>query len=381
MFFYILFAIIFIINILLLIAIFTYLERKILGVIQLREGPNVVGFLGLLQPIADAIKLLVKETLIPRVANKFLFFFAPFLILFSSFFIWIFLPLHPFGTLYSSELTLLFIFFFSSLNVYSLFIAGWSTNSKYGFLGAVRSISQMISYEIIILLAILPIVFLSSSISLDYFVYIQEKYIWFCFISLPSAIFFLISIFAETNRAPFDLPEAEAELVAGYNVDYSSFAFACFFLGEYSNMITMVSLFVSIFLGGVYSLFPLDFLNFFQHLGFIELIKGEEGLFSYLPLFSKFQNYSQLALDYLNGEEHSLFFSKLTTIFLLLTSSFIFFFKVVFMLFVMVWVRATWPRLRYDQLMSFCWKHMFPLLFSWYIFFIFFCLINKFYFL
>jgi NADH-quinone oxidoreductase subunit H len=267
------------------IAFFTIAERKAMAAIQRRRGPNVVGLWGLLQPLADGLKLLGKKLVLPSRADLNLFLFAPVLILTLSLISW---NLVPFGVgnldvkywniqflveyfvvlgktdwteiaCYIEETnkgvaqihyTILFLLGLSSLNVYAIIIAGWSSNSKYAFLGSLRSAAQMISYEVSIGLVLLPIVLLSKTFNLTDIVLCQERFGWFCLPLLPLTIIFFVSMLAETNRTPFDLPEAEAELVAGYNVEYSSLIFSMFFLGEYSNMLLMSTLISIFFFGG-----------------------------------------------------------------------------------------------------------------------------------
>jgi NADH-quinone oxidoreductase subunit H len=264
------------------IAYYTLAERKIMAAIQRRRGPNVVGFWGLLQPLADGLKLIAKEMVIPSHANSRIFVIAPLSILTLGLLNWSILPFGCFDisehahkeeiaqTLYISnepmrksfdvlvELNqiadvrygLLVTLALSSLTVYGLVIAGWASNSKYAFLGALRSAAQMISYEVSISLVLIPVIFMASSLNFTEIVFAQERTTWFLLPLLPLAIIFFISMIAETNRTPFDLPEAEAELVAGYNVEYSSIIFAMFFLAEYSNMIMMSLVYVELFLGG-----------------------------------------------------------------------------------------------------------------------------------
>jgi NADH-quinone oxidoreductase subunit H len=324
-----------IICLLISVAYFTIAERKVMAAIQRRRGPNVVGFWGLLQPLADGLKLLVKELLVPTKSNPIIFVFAPIVILTLSLVSW---SIVPFGLSVTGEndffysLTsvgyetlkidildyifytasvanikcgLLFLLAVSSLNVYGIIIAGWASNSKYAFLGALRSAAQMISYEVSISLVILPVILLSGSLNLTEIVYIQGITGWFVFPLLPCAIVFFISMLAETNRAPFDLPEAEAELVAGYNVEYSSMIFAMFFLGEYSNMLLMSTLITILFFGG------------------------------WLPGFF-----------YLNFMPSSLVFSI----------------KIAIFCFLFILVRAAFPRYRYDQLMNIGWKVFLPIM-------------------
>jgi len=270
-------ALIKIICLLIAIAYFTIAERKIMAAIQRRRGPNIVGFWGLLQPLADGLKLIVKEMVIPTHANSRIFVVAPIVLLTLSLSVWCIVPFGcqssievstnskqiAFDLLFSSNAnrgfslelnsianvnySLLVILAVSSLNVYGIIIAGWASNSKYAFLGALRSAAQMISYEVTVSLTILPVVALSGSLNLLKIVIAQHNTIWYIFPLLPAGIVFFISMIAETNRTPFDLPEAEAELVAGYNVEYSSIIFAMFFLAEYANMIFVSLLTVALF--------------------------------------------------------------------------------------------------------------------------------------
>lgn len=299
-----------IIPVLLSIAFLTLAERKVLGAMQKRKGPNIVGIWGLLQPLADGLKLLLKETLFPSVANKFLFVFAPiltFLLALANF------AIVPFGeTLVLSDINLGYLYFFaiSSLGVYGIILAGWSSNSRYAFLGALRSAAQMISYEVSIGFVLMPIFMIVGSLNLVEIVQFQS-HIWFIVPLWPLFLIWNISILAETNRPPFDLPEAEAELVAGYNVEYSSMTFALFFLGEYGNIILMSVSTVILFLGG------------------------------WLPLFNLY----------------------------LLPSWIWFSLKLCLILFIFIWVRASFPRLRYDQLMRLGWKVFLPISLGFVIFY------------
>jgi len=246
---FILKCLILIVPLLISVAYFTIAERKIMGSIQIRRGPNVVGFIGLMQPLADGAKLFFKELVFPSNSDEVLFILAPLMSLTLSIMGWLVIPFGYGLFLCDLNLGILYIFVISALNVYSLLFAGWSSNSKYAYLGAIRSVSQMISYEISIGFTCLIIVISSGSYNLSKIVILQ-KTIWYCSPFLPMMVVFFISILAETNRHPFDLPEAESELVSGYNVEYSGIPFAQFFLGEYANMLLM-SVFGSIlFLGG-----------------------------------------------------------------------------------------------------------------------------------
>jgi NADH-quinone oxidoreductase subunit H len=341
-----------IVCILIAVAYFTLAERKVMASIQRRRGPNVVGFWGLLQPIADGLKLVVKELVIPARSNSRIFILSPLVILVLSFVSWSVIPFGvtdvvetlnydvisnsilqkdtiyspikrninnfltwnnftEFSTIANISYGILFILAISSLNVYGIILGGWSSNSKYAFLGALRSAAQMISYEVSLGLVILPVILLSGSLNFVDIVVSQNRTGWYFVPLLPCAIIFIISMIAETNRAPFDLPEAEAELVAGYNVEYSSFTFAMFFLGEYSNMLLMATLATILFFGGWYA--PCSF-------------------FSFIP------------------------------------QSVIFSLKILFFCFIFILVRATLPRYRYDQLMDIGWKIFLPITFGYLIF-------------
>ena len=291
-----------ILPLLIAVAFLTLAERKIMGSMQQRRGPNSVGFHGLLQPVADAIKLMIKETVTPTNATTFSFVLAPILTLFLSLCCWCFIPFYNTAVFVNLDLGLLFVFALSSLTVYGIIISGWSSNSRYAFLGAIRSSAQMISYEIclgLILVCILVCVGNLNFISIVTF----QSFIFFVIPLFPLFLMFLISILAETNRAPFDLPEAESELVSGFNVEYSSMGFALFFLAEYSSMILMSALTVITFLGG------------------------------WLFVFNDW-----IVL-------HFIFFA----------------FKISAILFFYIWVRASFPRFRIDQLMRLCWKIFLPL--------------------
>jgi NADH-quinone oxidoreductase subunit H len=299
-----------IVPILIAVAYFTLAERKILASIQRRKGPNVVGTFGLLQPLADGLKLFVKETILPSNADIVLFILAPILTFFLSWLSW---AIIPFGNgMFYTELNIgiLYLLAISSLGVYGIIIAGWSSNSKYSFLGALRSTAQMVSYELTIGFAILSVVVCAQSLNLVGIV-VAQKTIWYCIPLFPIFIIFFISCLAETNRHPFDLPEAEAELVSGYNVEYSAMGFALFFLGEYANMLLMSSLTTILFLGGW--LAPFNFLNF-------------------------------------------------------IPGPFWFSIKVVFFVILFVVARAILPRYRYDQLMRLGWKTFLPFTISWFLY-------------
>ena len=300
------------IPLLLAIAFLTLAERKVMASMQRRKGPNRVGIIGLLQPIADGLKLLVKEPVKPGSANLVIFLFAPVLTFLLSQISWAVIPFSEGFVLADLNVGLLYVFAISSLGVYGIITAGWSSNSKYAFLGSLRSAAQMVSYEVSIGLILITVLLAVGSLNLSDIVMAQEK-VWFCIPLFPLLVMFFISCLAETNRAPFDLPEAEAELVAGYNVEYSSMGFALFFLGEYANMIVMSSLCSIFFLGG------------------------------WLPPF-------HFAILYW------------------IPGVFWFGIKIIIFLFFFVWVRAAYPRYRYDQLMTLGWKVLLPLSLAWVVF-------------
>jgi NADH-quinone oxidoreductase subunit H len=292
-----------VVPVLLSVAYLTLAERKIMGAMQQRTGPNFVGFWGLLQPLADGLKLLLKETVIPTNANTFSFVFAPILTLLISLLGWSVIPFSATGFFANIDLGLLFTFAVSSLGVYGIIISGWASNSRYAFFGALRSAAQMVSYEVSIGLILISILLCVGSLNFIQIVFFQQ-FIFFLFPLFPLFLMFLVSILAETNRAPFDLPEAESELVSGYNVEYASMGFALFFLAEYSSMILMSALTVVMFMGGWLS----------------------------------FPSFSNFVLDPL-----------------------IFSIKLGIILFFYIWVRASFPRYRIDQLMRLCWKIFLPL--------------------
>jgi len=296
-----------IIPILIAVAYFTLAERKILSTIQRRKGPNVVGTFGLLQPLSDGLKLFVKETILPSNCDVILFILAPILTFLLSLLGWAVIPMGEFMFFSEINIGILYLLAISSLGVYGVIIAGWSSNSKYAFLGALRSTAQMISYEITIGFTILSVVICAGSLNLLEIV-LSQKYVWYIIPMFPLFIIFCISILAETNRHPFDLPEAEAELVSGYNVEYSAMGFALFFLGEYANMLLMSSIASILFLGGW--LPPLSILSF-------------------------------------------------------LPSSFWMSLKICLFILLFIVSRAILPRYRYDQLMRLGWKIFLPFTLSW----------------
>jgi NADH-quinone oxidoreductase subunit H len=325
------------------IAFYTLAERKIIAAVQRRRGPNVVGLLGLLQPIADGLKLLLKEVILPTRANKFLFLIAPILTLTISFVNISFVSFSWRDCIYSSHnLTLLIVFAISSFSIYGIIIAGWASNSRYPFLGALRSASQIISYEVSLTVIFLTVAILSHSFNLIDIITSQAKnHCWFVFPLFPLFIIFFISVLAETNRAPFDLPEAEAEIVAGYNLEYSSIIFAIFFLGEYCNIIFISSLSIILFFGG-YTI-PIIFYPEFLRIGPYFFLDGYLDIF-FGAFFPQKQSFYLEVIFY-----HPYFYD------------FFFVVKVIVICSLFVFIRATFPRLRYDQLIRLGWKIFLPL--------------------
>jgi len=300
-----------ILPLLLVVAYLTYAERRVIGLMQMRRGPNVVGPFGLLQPIADAVKLVFKEPIIPTPASKVVFIIAPMITFILSLISWAVIPFAKGVVLADINVGVLYVLATSSLGVYGIIMAGWASNSKYAFLGAIRSSAQMISYEVSMGLVIVTVLLTTGTLNLTEIVERQRDIpFWIQLLMAPMAVVFFISVLAETNRLPFDLPEAESELVAGYNVEYSSMSFALFFLGEYANMVLVSAMTTVFFLGG------------------------------YLPPFG---------ISILYAVPGFVWFVV----------------KVCFLLFIFLWIRATLPRYRYDQLMRLGWKIFLPLTLLW----------------
>jgi NADH-quinone oxidoreductase subunit H len=302
-----------VIPLLLAIAYLTYAERKVLAFSQLRKGPNVVGPFGLLQPFADGLKLLVKETIVPREANRVVFIIAPLVTFTLSLVAWAVIPFDLGVVVADINVGILYIFAISSLGVYGIILAGWSSNSRYAFLGALRSAAQMVSYEVAIGFVLVTVLLCAGSLNLGEIVTAQSRMpIWHAYAwpLLPMFVIFFISGLAETNRAPFDVVEGETEIVAGYFVEYSAMAFALFYLGEYGNMILMSAMTSVLFLGGWLAPFGI-------------------APFTWVP--------------------GPIWFAL----------------KIAFVLFCFLWVRATFPRFRYDQLMRLGWKVFLPFSLLW----------------
>ena len=298
-----------VVPLLLAIAYFTYAERKVLAYSQLRKGPNVVGPFGLFQPLADGLKLLTKETVIPSGANRIVFVAAPIVTFTLALVAWAVIPF-DYGVVVSNiNVGILYLFAISSLSVYGIIMAGWASNSRYAFLGALRSAAQMVSYEVSIGFVLVTVLLCAGSLNLTDIV-LAQRTVWFVIPLLPMAVIFFISALAETNRAPFDLPEGESELVAGYFVEYSAMTFALFFLGEYGNMILVSAMTTILFLGG-----------WLPPFGIVP--------FTWVP----------------------------APIWFLL--------KTAFVMFCILWMRATFPRFRYDQLMRLGWKVFLPFSLLW----------------
>ena len=291
------------------VAYLTLAERKVMAAMQARKGPNVVGPFGLLQPFADALKMLMKETIVPTGANRILFIVAPLLTMTLAMIAWAVIPVNDGWAIADINVGVLYLFAISSLGVYGIVIAGWASNSKYAFLGAMRSAAQMVSYEVSMGFVIVTVLLCAGSLNLTDIVRAQE-HVWFFIPLFPMFIVFFISTLAETNRAPFDLPEGESEIVGGFHVEYGAMTFGLFFLGEYANMILMSAMTSILFLGGWLS--PIPFAPF-------TWVPG--------PLW--------------------------------------FIAKICLVLFMFVWVRATFPRFRYDQLMRLGWKVFLPMSLGW----------------
>ncbi|HKX07805.1 MAG TPA: NADH-quinone oxidoreductase subunit NuoH [Stellaceae bacterium] len=298
---------------LLSVAYFTYWERKVLAWVQLRKGPNVVGPFGLLQPIADGVKLFMKETVVPTGANRAVFIAAPILTFVLSLVAWAVIPFDFGLVLADINVGILYLFAISSLGVYGIVMAGWASNSKYAFLGALRSAAQMVSYEVSIGFVLVSVLLCVGSLNLTKIVEAQQ-HIWFVIPLFPMAIIFFASGLAETNRSPFDLVEGESELVAGYFVEYSAMPFALFFLGEYANMILVSTMTSLLFLGGWLAPFNI-------------------------------QPFAGIA-----AHAWAMLWFAL---------------KIAAMCFCFLWVRGTFPRYRYDQLMRLGWKVFLPFSLLW----------------
>jgi NADH-quinone oxidoreductase subunit H len=358
------------------LAYLQWVERKVIAHIQARMGPSRVGPHGLMQPLADVIKLITKEDLLPPHVNKFFFLLAPFVAVTMSL---LSIAVIPFGSevtifgkttwmqLADLNVGVLFIVAVSSLGVYGIALAGWSSNNKYSLLGALRSSAQMISYELPFSLALAAPLLLANSLSLRHIVESQGGYYfgflprWHIFQAPAPQIFsfiiFLIAGFAETNRVPFDLPEAETELVAGFHTEYSSMKFAAFFMAEYCNMITFTAMTTIVFLGGSQALWPVELGSNFL----------APAVFAFAGAICLYHGLNPARpLDRLTLPVFALLFFATAAVLLIpavvsiIMPVFWFVAKTGILLFVFIWVRGTLPRFRYDQLMGFAWKFLFP---------------------
>lgn len=310
-------AVALIMPLLLTVAYFTYAERKVIGYMQLRIGPNRVGPKGWLQPIADALKLMTKEIIFPSKANIYLFLLAPILAIAPAIAVWAVIPFDEGIYVTNLDVSLLYVLAIGSIGVYGIILAGWASNSKYPLLGALRSASLLVSYEIVIGFALVTVVMIAGSVNLNTIVADQQGGMlnWYFIPLFPMMIIFFISALVETNRAPFDVVEGESEIVGGTHVEYSGMTFAVFFLAEYANMILMAVLAVVLFFGGWHSPF--------------EGVPYLEAIFAWVP----------------------------GIIWLLAKST--------FFMFLYLWVRATFPRFRYDQIMRLSWKVFLPMTIVW----------------
>jgi NADH-ubiquinone oxidoreductase chain 1 len=336
-------VLILVVPVLLTVAFVTIAERKTMASMQRRLGPNLVGYYGLLQPFADALKLLIKEFVSPTQANLILFFLGPIITLIFALYGYAMIPYGPGLSIYDFNLGILYMLAVSSLATYGILLAGWSANSKYAFLGSLRSTAQLISYELILSSAILLIVLLSGSFNLTVIIE-SQKSVWFLIPLFPIFGIFFIAAVAETNRAPFDLAEAESELVSGFMTEHAAVIFVFFFLAEYASIILICILISILFLGG-YELFNLDKIlieyitlpsEYINNLYSIELEKYYKELL-YLKI-----NESYPALQ-------NLFYGLIISI------------KSCLLVFAFIWVRASYPRIRFDELMTYCWTILLPL--------------------
>jgi NADH-ubiquinone oxidoreductase chain 1 len=334
---------------LLAVAYFTVLERKVMGVMQRRLGPNIIGFLGLLQAFADALKLLLKEYISPSQSNSYLFFLGPILTLMFSLLPFAVIPYGPGVTILNIYLGIVFVLAMSSISTYGILLAGWSANSKYAFLGSLRSTAQLISYELILSSAVLVVVFLSGTLNLTTIIEMQKS-TWFVFPLLPIFLLFFIGSVAETNRAPFDLAEAESELVSGFMTEHAAVIFVFFFLGEYASILFMCIFSTLLLFGGYTSLNVLYYmLNIFDYIDYLFYLSDNIEYNMYRAKRDFFPVYKFFYELYNNFPEE-------------LYNSIIIAVKTCAIAYVFIWIRASLPRIRYDQLMSICWTALLPLI-------------------
>ena len=370
-FFNILDVLIILLPILMSVAFITIAERKVMASMQRRCGPNAVGVYGLLQPFADALKLLVKEIIVPRQSNNILFIIGPCITLIFALIGWSIIPFGEGLAIFDYDLGVFFALAVSSIGSYGILISGWAANSKYTFMGAIRSTAQLLSYELVFSSIILILILFSGSFSLTYIVECQQA-VWNIVPLLPLCLMFFIAILAETNRPPFDLSEAESELVAGFMTEHSAGVFVFFFLGEYSSLILMSAFMSIFFLGGhhcpdLHKLIIDPFLFIYYYFWPLDISFN-------IYLFSNFSSFLFSDLSFLNFNSFTLFsnkdivFDSINLFFDKLYGSYIFGFKIIFVVFFFIWVRSSFPRLRYDQLMSLCWKELLPIVFAYIIF-------------
>jgi NADH-ubiquinone oxidoreductase chain 1 len=342
---------------LLAVAFVTIAERKTMASMQRRLGPNLVGYYGLLQPFADALKLLIKEFISPTQANLILFFLGPIITLIFTLYGYAMIPYGPGLSMYDFNLGILYMLAVSSLATYGILLAGWSANSKYAFLGSLRSTAQLISYELILSSAILLIVLLSGSFNLTVIIE-SQKSIWFLVPLFPIFGIFFIAAVAETNRAPFDLAEAESELVSGFMTEHAAVIFVFFFLAEYASIILICILISIIFLGG-YEFFNLNNI-------LLEYIVFPKELINGLLHYNLLDNYQEQSLFTQNTETYykQFLFIKINESYPTIQNLFyglIISIKSCFFVFAFIWVRASYPRIRFDELMTYCWTILLPL--------------------
>jgi NADH-ubiquinone oxidoreductase chain 1 len=357
------------IPVVLAVAYVTVAERKTMSSMQRRLGPNIVGYYGLLQAFADAFKLLLKEYVSPTQANIILFFLGPIITLMFSLLGYGVIPYAPGLTIFDFNLGILYLLAVSSLSTYGILLAGWSANSKYAFLGSLRSTAQLISYELILSSAILLVVLLTSSLNLTVNIEYQ-KAVWFLMPLFPVFIIFFISSVAETNRAPFDLAEAESELVSGFMTEHAAVIFVFFFLAEYASIVLICILTSILFLGGyLLNIVPLLYILYSVDIITIVVVNILDYFFS-IVFGGSLSNFAN-NIDYFSSEHFKYFIYSLNDNKVInnpliegIICGIILGIKSSLMIFVFIWVRASFPRIRFDQLMSFCWTVLLPLVFA-----------------
>lgn len=376
--------------VLMTVAFVTIAERKIMASMQRRCGPNAVGVWGLLQPFADALKLLVKEIIIPRQSNNLLFIIGPCITLIFALIGWSIIPFGEGLAIFDYELGIFFALAVSSIGSYGILISGWAANSKYAFMGAIRSTAQLLSYELVFSSIVLILIVFSGSFSLTYIIECQQA-VWNIFPLMPIGLMFFISILAETNRPPFDLPEAESELVAGFMTEHSASVFVFFFLGEYSSLILMSAFMSIFFLGGhhcpdIHKLL-IDPINYNYNYYFYNHINNLNSNIDNKLNYDSSNNYTDgnivdlsvnfeelnyvtelKVFDFTKFSLKDIIWEFINILVDKIQGSYIFGFKIILVVFFFIWVRASFPRLRYDQLMSLCWKELLPLVFAYILF-------------